>query len=216
MPARADALQPRLRCVQPPPVGQSPRCLDRQAETIRQFPPPAAERRGPGPAVKAAVEFSGSEGCGVAGQPVTSREPSSVQLRRPVVITPSRGPDPDHHGGLLSDRPRVPHGAWRTVIPPPPPGQQYSRRRRFATLLAGPGPAVRRYVRVQQGAQAPHAATPEPFRRLPAKWSPPQRDHFITILNFDVPGRTGISHRMPPGVALPAATSASSLTPNLE
>jgi hypothetical protein len=26
-------------------------------------------------------------------------------------------------------------------------------------------------------------------------------DRFITIFDFDVPGRTGIGHRMPPGVA---------------
>jgi glycine/D-amino acid oxidase-like deaminating enzyme len=46
---------------------------------------------------------------------------------RSVVIALSGGLDPDHHGGLLSDRPRVTPGAWRTVMARAPPGQQCSR-----------------------------------------------------------------------------------------
>ena len=47
VPARGDALQPRLWCVQPAPMGQAPGRLDRQAEAARQSVPPAAEPSSP-------------------------------------------------------------------------------------------------------------------------------------------------------------------------
>jgi hypothetical protein len=50
------------------------------------------------------VERCGS-GCTAATVRVAAGEPAmewSVQLRLPMVIAPSAGADPDHHGGLLN------------------------------------------------------------------------------------------------------------------
>lgn len=95
MPARRDALHPRLRCAEFPAVGKPPRRLDRQPEAGRQPAPPAAERRRPGPPVETAVELGRAERGRVPGQPVTGREPGRIQLRLPVAIAPARRPD--HH-----------------------------------------------------------------------------------------------------------------------
>ena len=100
VPARRDALQSSLRRVQLAGMGQAARCLDRQPEAVRQSVPPAAERRGPGPAVEAAVELGGRKGVGVAGEPVPSGKPRRVQLGVPVIVTPSRRADPDDQRGL--------------------------------------------------------------------------------------------------------------------
>ncbi len=74
VPAPRDALQPSLRRVELAGMGQTARCLDRQPEAARQSVPPAAERRGPGPAIEAAVELGSGKGVGVAGEPGPWRE----------------------------------------------------------------------------------------------------------------------------------------------
>jgi Glycosyl hydrolases family 15/Trehalase-like, N-terminal len=66
----------------------------------------------PRPPVEAGVELGGAEGSRIAGQPVTGRKPRRVQLRVPVIITPPRRADPDHHRGPLSRRTGAPPAAW--------------------------------------------------------------------------------------------------------
>jgi hypothetical protein len=88
VPASRDPRQPCLRCVQLAGMGQPAGRLDRQPEILRQPARPAAERRGPGSAVEAAVELGGTEGGGVASQPVPDGKPRRVQLGVPVIVTP--------------------------------------------------------------------------------------------------------------------------------
>src|ERR1700722_200565 len=73
VPSFLDALHPLFRRTQPPSVRKTPWCLDRQAESIGNSLPPAAEHRRPRPAVEAAVKLSRSERGRITGQPVTGR-----------------------------------------------------------------------------------------------------------------------------------------------